>query len=116
MLDRAQTREKNMRKFSSAGAFALAVLWANLSLANADPLSLSEAIRLAVTAEDPQLLSLVEKTAALEDQAIADAQLEDPTISGGIANLSTDTFRFSQENMTQAQVGIRQVFPAGRTL
>jgi len=116
MLDRAQTREKNMRKFSSAGAFALAVLWANPSLANADPLSLSEAIRLAVTAEDPQLLSLVEKTAALEDQAIADAQLEDPTISGGIANLSTDTFRFSQENMTQAQVGIRQVFPAGRTL
>ncbi len=105
-----------MQKIICVGAFALAALWANVSLANTDPLSLSEAVQLAVAAKDPTLLRLDARAAALDEQAVADSQLADPTISGTLANLSTDTFRFSQENMTQAQIGVRQAFPAGRTL
>jgi outer membrane protein TolC len=43
--------------------------------------------------------------------AIADAQLPDPTVRFGVANLATDTFRFNQEQMTQLQLGVHQSFP-----
>lgn len=105
-----------MHNFYGAGAIALAMLWASGLFAAEAPLSLSEAVKIAVTAEDPALLRFDVRAEALEDRAVADSQLPDPTIRGALANLSTDTFRFEQENMTQAQVGLRQAFPAGRTL
>ncbi|MAN63771.1 MAG: hypothetical protein CMI60_17700 [Parvibaculum sp.] len=112
----AQIHEIHMHNFYRAGAVALAMLWTSGLSAGEAPLSLSEAVKIAVTAEDPALLGFDAKAEALEDRAIADSQLPDPTIRGALANISTDTFRFAQENMTQAQVGLRQAFPAGRTL
>jgi outer membrane protein TolC len=105
-----------MHNLYRAGAIALAMLWTSGLFAGEAPLGLSEAVKIAVTAEDPALLRFDARAEALEDRAVADSQLPDPTIRGALANLSTDTFRFEQENMTQAQVGLRQAFPAGRTL
>ena len=42
--------------------------------------------------------------------------LPDPKVSIGLANLPTDGFDFGQEGMTQAKVGISQMFPRGDTL
>ena len=42
--------------------------------------------------------------------------LPDPKISIGLANLPTDGFDFGQEGMTQAKIGIAQMFPRGDTL
>ncbi len=53
---------------------------------------------------------------ALENAAVSDGQLPDPRIRVGVVNLPTDTFKFSQEPMTQAVVGISQSFPPFGTL
>jgi outer membrane protein TolC len=105
-----------MHNLYRAGAVALAMLWTSGLFAGEAPLSLSEAVKIAVSAEDPALLRFDVRAEALEDRAVADSQLPDPTIRGALANLSTDRYRFEQENMTQAQVGLRQAFPAGSTL
>lgn len=105
-----------MHRIFHAAALALAVLPANNVSASDGTLSLSEAVRIAVTAKDPSLLRFDRQAAALADRAVADAQLPDPTLRGALANFPTDTFRFDQENMTQIQAGLRQQFPAGRTL
>lgn len=112
----AQIYEIDMQKYFYAGVFSLAVLWTSGSHASEMPLSLSEAVRIAVTAPDPALLFFDARVDALEDSAVADAQLPDPTVRGRFANFPTDTFRFDQENMTQLQAGLRQEFPAGQTL
>ncbi|MEQ9146607.1 MAG: TolC family protein [Parvibaculaceae bacterium] len=105
-----------MHRIRFAGALALAVIWANSSFANEAPLTLAEAVSIAVTSDDPALLSFNESIAALKDQAVADAQLPDPRIRGALANVPTDTFQVDQENMTQVQFTLRQEFPSGRTL
>jgi len=105
-----------MHRFYIAGVLSLATLCAGTAFANEVPLGLGEAVFIAITADDPRLLRHDEKVAALEDHAVADAQLPDPTIRGSLANISTQTFRFEQENMTLAQFTLRQEFPAGRTL
>lgn len=105
-----------MDRIRFAGALALAVIWANSSFANEGPLTLAEAVSIAVTSDDPALLSFNESIAALKDQAVADAQLPDPRIRGALVNVPTDTFQVDQENMTQAQLTLRQEFPSGRTL
>jgi len=115
-FDLAQIHGINMQRFFCTGALALVVLWTGGSQASEAPLGLSEAVQIAVTAEDPALIRFDVRADALEDRAIADAQLPDPTVRGRFANFPTDTFRFDQENMTQIQAGLRQEFPAGRTL
>ena len=118
------TSPARRRRLGAAPALALAVTLAG-SLASLDasaqdrdaaPLSLAEAVLIAVTAEDPALASFDSRVEALEELAIADAQLPDPTVRGTLANFPTDTFRYDEEPMTQIQAGLRQEFPAGRTL
>jgi outer membrane protein TolC len=53
------------------------------------------------------------KIRALENEMVLAEQLPDPMISVKAMNLPTDTFRLDQENMTQIQVGIQQMFPKG---
>ncbi|MDX1626822.1 MAG: TolC family protein [Wenzhouxiangellaceae bacterium] len=81
-----------------------------------DTLGLEEAVRLAVEAEDPALARHLARADALEHEAVADSQLPDPQVSGQVANVPVDTFSFDQADMTQLRVGLRQQFPAGRTL
>lgn len=83
----------------------------------ADVLSLDAAVALARAADEPDLARFEERARALENLAIAEAQLPDPMVTGQIVNVPTDSFDFDREGMTQAlRIGLRQEFPAGRTL
>jgi len=80
-------------------------------------LTLEEAVATARAAQDPELERFAARAEALENAAVADAQLPDPTLTGQIANVPVDSFAFDQDGMTQAvRLGLRQEFPAGRTL
>ncbi|MGH8223714.1 MAG: TolC family protein [Woeseiaceae bacterium] len=78
------------------------------------PLTLAQAEDLALTAE-PGQRALDERAAALEEQAVAAGELPDPMLRVGLANFPIESGGFTTEAMTQAQVGIRQAFPPGRT-
>ncbi|MFO7763569.1 MAG: TolC family protein [Wenzhouxiangellaceae bacterium] len=87
------------------------------ALAQPDPLTLDQAVALAKAADEPELERFEQRAMALENEAIADAQLPDPMVTGQVANVPTDSFEFDQDGMTQAlRIGLRQEFPAGRTL
>jgi len=79
------------------------------------PLTLQQAENAALT-QSPEIKSLQAKTRALGQSAIAAGQLSDPKLMLGTMNVPVDTFDFSQEPMTQIQVGIQQSFPRGRSL
>ncbi|GAB4113984.1 MAG: TolC family protein [Wenzhouxiangellaceae bacterium] len=90
----------------------------DLSLADESrPLSLDEAVARALAADDPAVRRFEARAAALDEEAVAAAQLPDPLVTAQMANVPTDSFRFDRDGMTQAlRVGLRQEFPAGRTL
>lgn len=97
-----------------ASAVACALLFISPAYA-ADTLSLEDAVTIALNRDDPQIASYKERAAALDDRAIADSQLPDPNLRLGLKNLPTDSFKFNQEPMTQAEVAVQQAFPAGET-
>jgi len=78
-------------------------------------LSFDKAVRLAQK-NDPWLTGNLHKQRAISSMSMAVNTLPDPKMSIGLANLPTNGFDFGQENMTQAKVGISQVFPRGDTL
>ncbi|GJL90917.1 TolC family protein [Hyphococcus sp.] len=100
--------------FAMAAAIA-AVLMGSVGLASGPPLTLQEAVNIAVTAEDPAYARFDARASAQEDRAVSDSQLPDPTLRTALANVPTDTFAFDQEPMTQFQVGLRQEIPRGST-
>jgi len=79
-------------------------------------LSLEGAVKLALTSDDPYLLQPSEMASSYEARAVSDAQLPDPKIQMKFANWPTNSFRYSQEAMTQLQLGVSQAFPKGDTL
>ena len=79
------------------------------------PLSFEKAIKSAQK-NDPWFTGNVHKQRAIESMSTAVNTLPDPKVSIGLANLPTDGFDFGQEGMTQAKVGIAQMFPRGDTL
>ena len=81
----------------------------------ASTLSLPEAEHLALT-NAPELRSLQASQEALEQQAVADGQLPDPQLTVGAINVPTDTFSFSQDDMTMVQFGLQQTFLPGHSL
>lgn len=99
---------------------ALAVLVAEMLISYAAaaqdmiPLTLQEAEELALY-DEPGQNSLRFRAGALRDESVAGGQLPDPTMRIGVANFPIQSGGFSTEGMTQAQLGIRQVFPGGDT-
>ena len=79
------------------------------------PLPFEKAIRLAQK-NDPWLTGNFHKQRSIELMSTAVNTLPDPKMSVGLANLPTNGFDFSQEGMTQAKIGISQMFPRGDTL
>jgi outer membrane protein TolC len=77
-------------------------------------LTLEEAESLAL-ARDAGVAGLEERSAALAEAAVADAQLPDPELRFGAVNLPTDSFELDEQAMTQLLVGVRQRFPRGQT-
>jgi outer membrane protein TolC len=51
----------------------------------------------------------------MSELSVAVEKLPDPKLKLGFANLPTDTFNLGQEPMTQAVIGVQQMFPRGRT-
>ena len=111
-------RGRNCMKYSAAiVACAIFSVKAENTLIthNSKPLSFNKAIKTAQI-NDPWLTGNVNKQRAIEAMSNAVSTLPDPKVSIGLANLPTDGFDFSQENMTQAKVGISQMFPRGDTV
>ncbi|WP_339864757.1 TolC family protein [Paremcibacter congregatus] len=65
---------------------------------------------------DPWLMGNRHFQDSIESLSVAAGELPDPTISLGLANLPTNSLSFSQEAMTQAKIGISQMFPPGNSL
>jgi len=85
--------------------------------AESRPLTLDEAVATALAAGDPEVERFAERAEALENRAVADAQLPDPKLTGQVANVPTNSFEFDEDGMTQAlRLGLSQTLPAGRTL
>lgn len=78
------------------------------------PLSLSAAEELALAAE-PGQLAMLARAEALQGRAIAAGELPDPLLRVGLNNFPIESGGFSTEGMTNVGVGLRQVFPAGKT-
>ena len=103
------------RKYKALLKFSLLVLLFIGHVADAMPLTLKQAEKAALS-QSPEVKSLRAKSRALNQSAIAAGQLSDPKLMLGAMNVPVDTFNFSQEPMTQVQVGLMQSFPRGRSL
>ena len=84
------------------------------SNAFADNLSIAEAGQLALV-DDYTLKAINARSQSMTELAVAAEGLPDPQLKLGFANLPTDTFNLGQEPMTQAVIGVRQMFPRGQT-
>lgn len=78
------------------------------------PLTLAEAEDLALD-QEPGQASFLARANALDERAVAAGQLPDPKLRMGLANFPLESGGFTTEGMTQAQLGIRQSFPPGKT-
>ncbi|UAA38630.1 TolC family protein [Paraneptunicella aestuarii] len=78
-------------------------------------LHLQDAINMAKD-NDPWLQSSRYKEQALQANSRSEQALPNPKLTFRLQNLPTDSFDFSQEAMTQAQLGFSQAFPRGDTL
>jgi outer membrane protein TolC len=78
------------------------------------PLTLAAAEDLALDHE-PGQIALEARAEALDEQSVAAGQLPDPMLRVGLANFPLQSGSFSTEAMTQAQLGIRQAFPPGKS-
>jgi hypothetical protein len=84
-------------------------------VANAEALSLQQAVDKAVS-QDDWLVSSQQKENAIRVLSQGMTALPDPKINVGLLNMPTDSFDFNQEAMTQFNVSVSQMFPAGDTL
>lgn len=106
-----------MRVFFRTGALLLLASCALPSAAQAAPagaISLPDALQRAGE-HDPWIDRSSQIEAALAERGEAAAALPDPVLSVGVANLPTDSFRFDQEQMTQARIGVTQRLPRGKS-
>ncbi|MGB5720921.1 MAG: TolC family protein [Woeseiaceae bacterium] len=78
------------------------------------PLTLAEAEDLALAAE-PGQQAMQAKAAALDARAVLAGELPDPMLRVGLNNFPIESGGFRTEGMTNAAIGLRQVFPAGKT-
>src|SRR5699024_1741136 len=79
--------------------------------------TMAQAVAMATAANDPEAVRFAARARALDNEAVADAQLPDPMITAQVAGVPTNDFSLDRDGMTQPlRVGLRQEFPAGRTL
>ncbi|HPF23040.1 MAG TPA: TolC family protein [Hyphomonas sp.] len=94
---------------------AIAFPSGGLALAQA-PLTLPEAVDIALGADDPSVARLEQEALAFDDKAVAESQLPDPVVSAQIANVPFPSLDYDREPMTQLKFGVRQALPKGETL
>ncbi|MBT8147336.1 MAG: TolC family protein [Gammaproteobacteria bacterium] len=81
---------------------------------SAAELTIEEAGQLALK-DDYTLQAIGARSQSMSELSVAVEKLPDPKLKLGFANLPTDTFNLGQEPMTQAVIGVQQMFPRGRT-
>ncbi len=86
----------------------------NVAAQHRVPLTLAEAEDLALAAE-PGHVAMKAKAAALEARAVVAGELPDPMLRVGVNNFPIESGGFRTEGMTNAAIGLRQAFPAGKT-
>ena len=97
-----------------AGILTVAMLLSAAALADETPLTLHEAVALALQ-QDPGIQQLRAETETVRDEAVTAGQWPDPKVSFGLVNLPTNSFAVGQDSMTMQMVGVEQDFPAGDT-
>ncbi len=102
-----------VRAIRTALLVTLALAFMPTNASADDPLTLSEAERLAVE-RDPTAERYRAEAEAARQEAIADGTLPDPEILGGAQNIPIDDPGLDNDPMTQLQLGVRQRFPSGR--
>lgn len=90
------------------------LLFAGTEVVIATELTIEEASALALK-NDYTLQAIDARSQSMSELAIATERLPDPKLKLGFANLPTDTFKLGQEPMTQAVIGVQQMFPRGQT-
>ena len=80
--------------------------------AKAQPLSLEQALQLAIQ-HDPLLKGNAHRKDRFNAEAEASLYWANPQVSASVQNLPTDGFAFDQEPMTQFKVGLKQQLPRG---
>lgn len=83
--------------------------------AHAKPLSIKEVEYLALNSS-PEILQFKAKARGLLQQSVADRQLSDPQLMAGAINVPTNSFSFTQDEMTMLAVGLQQQLPRGHSL
>lgn len=77
-------------------------------------LTIEEATQIALE-NDYTLKALSARSLSMSEMSAAAESLPDPQLKLGFANLPVDTFSLDREPMTQAVIGMRQMFPRGQT-
>ncbi len=78
------------------------------------PVTIAEAENLALVAE-PGQQAMEAQAAALGERAAGARELPDPVLRVGLNNFPIESGGFRTEGMTNAALGLRQAFPAGKT-
>lgn len=78
-------------------------------------LALPEAVEAALANDSLVMLNQARAHSA-EENAVADGELADPTLTLGVFNLPTTDFDLNKNPTTQLRFGIKQAFPRGNTL
>ena len=94
--------------------FVAMLLFSGMNYVFAANLTMAEAEQLALK-EDYTLRAISARSESMSELSVATEKLPDPQLKLGFANLPTDTFNLGQEPMTQAVIGLRQMFPRGKT-
>ncbi|WP_163055394.1 TolC family protein [Acidithiobacillus ferrooxidans] len=87
------------------------LLLLSTTLASAAPLSLQDAEAIAL-GKNPGLGAIKQKIVELRHQAVAVAQLPDPHLDLGAADLPLNNFSMNQQQMSMLSVGLSQTFPS----
>lgn len=93
--------------FTHGGVFAAPPITVSLSLAEAERRALEY---------DAGTRAMQSEAQAMREEAVAEGQLPDPSLTVGAEAVPTDSWSFTQEEMTQLRVGVSQAFPPGDTL
>ncbi len=93
---------------------ATMLLFSGANTLMAAELSIEEAGQLALK-QDYVLQAITARSESMSELSKSARSLPDPKLKLGFASLPTDSFDLGQEPMTQAVIGLRQVFPRGHT-
>ncbi|WP_221076871.1 TolC family protein [Agarivorans aestuarii] len=99
---------------SSYKEVVLAIALTASTTATATTLTIERAVELALSV-DPSTQLYLQRQEQFAAMGIQNAQLKDPMVKFGLANLPTDSFKFDQDPMTQLSIGVAQEFTRGDT-